>query len=684
MIQTLALCVLLLIANGAVPAQTRAEKRTEPALGSGIDLRYTDPTVRPQDDLYRAVNGKWLDTFELPADKARYGSFDRLREDTEQQLKVIIEDAARSANAPPGSETQKIRDLYASFMGEAKLEELGIRPLAAQLARVDALQDKADVVALIGQLNVLRIDTPYRPIVHQDNRDSTRYVVDLRQGGLGLPDRDYYLEEKFGKTRTQYVAHLEKVLRMAGDREAANSAQRILALETEMAKAQWTRVENRDPVKTYNKMTLPQLADLAPGVDWKRWLADAGISSDTQARIDYVNVGQPSYLARFAALLADTPLPVWKAYFRWRILNDAAPYLSRAYVDEAFTFQQTMLRGTPQNRPRWTRAVEFVDAAIGEGLGKLYVERHFPPESKARMEALVASLLAAYRESIDALDWMSQETKTQAQAKLNKMTPKIGYPKRWRDYTGLVVTADDLVGNWMRAQAFEYRRNIAKLGKPIDRDEWTMRTHTVNAYYNRERNEIVFPAAILQPPFFNVAADDAVNYGGIGGVIGHEISHGFDDGGSRFDGDGNLHQWFTTEDLKRFKGRTQALVAQYDHYEPVPGFHVNGALTLGENVADNSGLAIAYHAYKLALAGKTAPVIDGLTGEQRLYYGWAQVWRGKSRELEAIRLIKVDPHSPQAVRGRAPVRNQPGFYEAFGVKEGDKMYLPPEQRVKLW
>ena len=650
------------------------------SLGSGIDLTYVDPSVRPQDDFYRAVNGKWLDTFEMPVDKARYGSFDKLREDTELQLRAIVEDLAKSVDTGPGSEAQKIRDLYNSFMNEAKIEEAGTKPLASLFARIDAVKNKDEVAALLASFNVLRIDAPFSPVVHQDNRDSSKYVVDLRQGGLGLPDRDYYLDDKFKDVRTRYATHVEKMLGMTGDRDAPTTAREVIALESGLAKVQWTRVENRDPVKTYNKVELTQLATLAPGVDWKRWLADSGVES----RVDYVIVAQPSYLTGFAKLLTDTPLPVWKAYFKWQLVNDAALYLPRAYVDEQFAFQDTVLRGTPENRPRWKRAVEFVDASIGEALGKLYVARHFPPENKARMEALVGNLLAAYRQSIDALDWMSLETKTEAKAKLAKFTPKIGYPTQWRDYTNLTVTRDDLVGNWMRAQEFEYRRNIAKLGKPIDRNEWGMRPQTVNAYYSREKNEIVFPAAILQPPFFNVAADDAVNYGGIGAVIGHEISHGFDDGGSRFDGDGNLHQWFTADDLKRFRDKTQALVAQYDKYEPVSGFHVNGALTLGENVADNSGLAIAYRAYKISLAGKSAPVIDGMTGEQRLYYGWAQVWRGKSRVPETIRLIKVDPHAPQQVRGLATLRNQPGFYEAFGVKEGDRMYLPPEQRITLW
>jgi len=677
-----AIALALIAGHGlaAEPASTATPADAPSILGSGIDLRYVDPSVRPQDDFYRAVNGKWLDTFEMPVDKARYGAFDKLREDTELQLKAIIEDVAKSTDAAQGSETQKIRDLYLSFMDEAKIEELGARPLASLFVRVDAARDRSDVAALMASLSTLRVDAPFFPFVHQDNRDSSKYIVDLRQSGLGLPDRDYYLDDKFSDVRARYAAHVEKMLGMAGERDAANAAREVVALETELAKAQWTRVENRDPVKTYNKVELAQLAVLAPGLDWKRWLADSGIDT----RIDYLIVAQPSYITAFAKLLADAPVPTWKLYLKWKLLNDAAPYLASAYVDERFAFQDSVLRGIPENRPRWKRGVEFVDASIGEALGKLYVARHFPAENMARMEKLVGNLLEAYRQSIDALDWMSSDTKKQAQAKLAKFSPKIGYPSRWRDYTSLAVSKNDLVGNWMRAQAFEYQRNIAKLGKPIDRTEWGMRPHTVNAYYSREKNEIVFPAAILQPPFFNVAADDAVNYGGIGAVIGHEISHGFDDGGSRFDGDGNLHQWFTADDLKRFKDKTQALVAQYDRYEPVPGFHVNGALTLGENVADNSGLAIAYEAYKLSLGGGSAPVFDGLTGEQRLYYGWAQVWRGKSREQETVRLIKVDPHAPQEVRGLAPLRNQPGFYRAFGVKEGDRMYLSPEERITLW
>ena len=494
--------------GSAVLAEPASAETTAgpPALAvSGIDLQYVDPSARPQDDFYRAVNGKWLDTFELPADKARYGAFDKLRDDTEEQLRRIVENVAGSTDAAPGSETQKIRDLYNSFMDEARLEERGITPLAALFARIDAVTDKAGLATLIAHFNSLRIAAPYRPVVHQDNRDSTKYVVDLRQSGLGLPDRDYYLEDQFKEVRAKYAAHVAKMLGMAGDGDAAKSARDIIALETELARVQWTRVENRDPVKTYNKLTLPQLAELAPAYDWRRWVDEAGIES----RVDHLIVGQPSYLAGFSKLVATTPLPVWKTYLKWKLLSDTAPYLSKSYVDESFAFNDTVLRGIPQNRARWKRGVEFVEQSMGEALGKLYVARHFPPENKARMEALVGNLLAAYRQSIDTLDWMSEDTRKEAQAKLAKFTPKIGYPKRWRDYDALVVAKDDLVGNRMRAQAFEYRRNIAKLGQPIDRDEWGMTPQTVNAYYNPERNEIVFPAAILQPPFFNVAADDA-------------------------------------------------------------------------------------------------------------------------------------------------------------------------------
>jgi putative endopeptidase len=666
-------------AAGPAKTETAAMNATIPV--SGVDLQYVDSAVRPQDDLYRALNGKWLDTFEIPADKAHYGVFDELRDRTLEKLRGIVENISRSADVTPGADTQKIRDLYNSFIDEAKLEALSLKPLAAEFARIDALTDKKEIPALIGHFNRIGIAAPYTLQVRQDSsRDSSKYIVDLGQSGLGLPDREYYLDDKFKDARVKYVVHVEKMLGMAGDQDAAISAKNILALETAMANVQWTSLENRDPVRTYNKIEIAKLAGLAPGYDWKRWLNEAGI----EGKVAYLSVSQPSYITGFSNLVATTPLPVWKNYFKWRLLSDAAPYLSKAYVDECFAFNGTVLRGIPQNLPRWRRGVAFIEASIGEGLGKLYVEKYFPPENKARMDALVGNLLAAYRQSIDSLDWMGLETRKEAQAKLAKLTPKIGYPVKWRDYSTLVVTKDDLLGNRMRAQAFKYTRNIGKLGKPIDRDQWGMTPQTVNAYYSPERNEIVFPAAILQPPLFNVDADDAVNYGSIGAVIGHEIGHAFDDEGGQFDGDGYLRPWLTQDDVKNFKAKTQALVAQYEAYEPVPGFHLNGALTLRENVADNAGLAIAYKAYKLSLSGREPPVIDGLTGAQRLYYGFAQVWRAKSREPETIRLLEVDPHSLEGVRGIAPLRNQAGFYEAFDVKEGDKMYLTPGQRVIIW
>jgi putative endopeptidase len=480
--------------------------------------------------------------------------------------------------------------------------------------------------------------------------------------------------------RAKFLVHVQTMLEMAGDANSGRSAAGILKLETAMAGLQWTRVANRDPEKTYNKTQVADLARLMPGFEWHAYLEDCGLLDKT----GYVIVRQPSYFNGLDRLMTDTPVSVWKSYFKWHQLAAAAPYLSKAFVDERFAFYGTVLRGIPQNRPRWKRSMDALDGAMGEAIGRLYVAKYFPPQNKARMEALVQTLLEAYRRDIDTLEWMSPATKQGAQAKLTKLVTKIGYPNAWRDYSDLAISRDDLWGNVVRANEFEYRRGVNKLGRPIDRNEWFMTPQTVNAYYNPVMNEIVFPAAILQPPFFNAGADDAVNYGGIVAVIGHEVSHGFDDKGSQYDADGNLRDWFTPEDHAKFAARTKALVAQYDAYEPVAGYHVNGELTLGENIGDNSGLALAYKAYQLALAGKSAPVIDGFTGDQRFYLGWAQVWRGKVREDQAIEAIKVDPHSPPAVRGTAPLVNQPGFYAAYGLKSGDKLYLPPEQRVIIW
>jgi putative endopeptidase len=672
-----------------------AEAAAHPAaLLSGVDAQYVDHSVRPQDDLYRYWNGKWLDSFQLPADKATYGAFTFIDDTTQEQLRAIVDGLVQTETQAQGhrmvedgvgsadAEVRKIADLYQSFMDEPRLEALGIKPLQAEFAAIDAIADRDEIPALIAHLNRIGAAAPYDLDINQDARNSLQYAVIIHQSGLGMPDRDYYLKDdaKLKETRAKYLAHIGKMLGMAGDAEAEAHAAAILELETALAQAQWTRVENRDPIKTYNKTAIADLPKLMPGYDWPRYVR----GSDIAGKVDAVIVTQPSYFSALDKLMTATPLPVWKAYFKWHVLSAAAQYLSKPFVDERFAFRGTVLSGIPENRVRWKRGIELIDDAMGEALGKRYVEKYFPPQNKARMEALVRNLLDAYRRDIDTLDWMGPDTKKGAQAKLAKLVTKIGYPETWRDYGTLRISREDLWGNVVRANEFEYRRDIDKLGKPVDRAEWHMTPQTVNAYYNPRMNEIVFPAAILQPPFFNVQADDAVNYGGIGAVIGHEISHGFDDQGSQYDADGNLHDWFTQEDHDKFAAKTRVLVAQYNAYEPVPGFHVNGELTLGENIADNSGLAIAYKAYQLSLAGRAAPVIDGLTGDKRLYLGWVQVWRGKVREAEAIQRVKADPHSPPAVRGTAPVVNQAGFYAAFGVKEGDKMYLPPERRVNIW
>jgi len=674
LLSTLALSLMTAYAGAAA---------ADPAPVSGIDTQYIDASVRPQDDFYRHLNGEWLKVTQIPEDKSSWGTFAKLRDDVLPQLRGIIETAEADKARKAGSDAQKIGDLYASFMDEKKLETLGAKPLAGELNRIRAIKDKKAFPMLIAHLSELGVSTPYGVYVSQDARESTRYAVGISQSGLGLPDRDYYLKKDDAKmvdTLAKYEAHVAKILALGGDKHAAASAKAIVALETALAEVQWTKVENRDPVKRYNKTEIVKLSALAPGYDWQHALAAAGVAS----KVDYVIVNQPSYLAGFNTLLEKTDLATWKSYFEWQLLRRASPYLSKDFSDASFDFYSTVLTGVEVKPPRWKSAVGLVEGSLGEVLGKLYVGQYFPPERKARMEELVKNLLASYKTSIDTLDWMSPETKKEAQAKLAKFTPKIGYPNKWRDYSSLAIVRGDLVGNVLRASAFGHQRMISKLGKPIDREEWGMTPQTINAYYNPSMNEIVFPAAILQPPFFDAKADDAVNYGAIGAVIGHEISHGFDDKGSQSDGDGNLRDWWSKQDRANFKAKADALTKQYDGYSPIEGYNVNGSLTLGENIADNSGVAIAYKAYKLSLGGKPAPVIDGLTGDQRFYMGFAQVWRSKTRDKQQIVLIKTDPHSPGQFRANGTMVNQPGFYEAFGVKPGDKMYVAPEQRVIIW
>jgi putative endopeptidase len=653
------------------------------AMNSGIETQYIDSSVRPQDDFYRYVNGRWLATTDIPPDRPAYGTATKLFDDSQRQLREIVEAAAKNANAAPGSNESRIGTLYNSFVDVPRIERLGITPLAGEFARIEAIQSKRDIPALIAHLQQLGVTVPYSLSVHLDSNDSTRYAFDVQQDGLGLPDRDYYLRDDattLRLIRRQYQAHVAATLARLGDHNASQEAAAIVALETALAGAQWAKSDNLDPQRTYNKVQLAELGSIAAGYDWHRYMVAAGIDG----KVSYLILSQPSYLQGFGKVLATTSLAIWKAYFRWHLVSDFAPYLSQAYVDEAFAFYGTALQGVPDNQPRWKRALMLVDQAIGQGLGKLYVEKYFPEQSKLQAELLVRNLLEAYRQDIGTLEWMGPETKAQALVKLSRITIKIGYPDRWRDYSALKFREDDLVGNVMRAMIFEYQRNIDKLGKPVDRTEWESTPQAVNASYNPRMNEIVFPAAILHAPFFDATADDAANYGGIGMVMGHEISHAFDDQGSQYDGDGNLRSWWTTEDRARFDAKTRPLVAEYSAFMPIRGRHLNGELTLNENIADNAGLAIAYKAYKLSLAGHTGPVINGLTGDERFYMGFAQAWREKVRDVFAIELIQSDPHAISYDRVIGTLVNQAGFYETFGVKPGDKMYVPPDQRVVIW
>ncbi|RUL88688.1 M13 family metallopeptidase [Tautonia sociabilis] len=663
----------------------RAEPPADPettsdSLRSGIDLSHADPSVRPQDDLFRHVNGSWLDTAEIPADRAVDGSFYTLRDEAEAHLRAIIERAA-SADAEPGSEAQKVGDLFASFMDEQRIEALGLDPIRDELAMVDAIGSKDDFIRALGELGRLGVDGLFGGYVDTDAKQSDRYALNLFQGGLGLPDESYYRDETFAKVRDAYVDHIARMFELAGIAEPRAKAEQVMELETTLSRHHWDRVRSRDATLTYNKKDLDALAELSPGFDWPRFFDSYGAGGVTE-----VIVAQPSYFEAMAGLLDEIPLDRWKTWLSWNVLSRFAPYLSAPFVAEDFSFYGTVLTGAEENRPRWKRGVQAVEVALGEAVGKLYVEEHFPPEAKARMRELVANLIEAYRQGISGLDWMGEETKRKALEKLATFNPKIGYPDSWRDYSALEIRPDDLVGNMQRATAFEVDRNLAKLGSPVDRGEWFMTPQTVNAYYNPGMNEIVFPAAILRPPFFNMEADDAVNYGAIGAVIGHEIGHGFDDQGSKYDGAGNMNNWWTDADREEFEARAEKLIEQYNGFSPaqLPDQHVNGALTIGENIGDLGGLTIAHRAYRLSLGGEEPPVIDGLTGDQRFFMGWAQVWRTKYRDAELSRRLATDPHSPAEFRCNGVLRNMPEFHEAFGVKEGDALYLPPEERVKIW
>jgi len=666
MLRKLALLAALLLCAASSLAQQR----------SGLALSSIDPGVRPQDDLWRFANGKWLARTEIPNDRAGWDTFAALRDTTQGQLRDLLEGLSASTDG----ERRKLSDLYASFMDEKTVEAAGLAALKSEMERIKALDDKADLPALFAHLVPLQVRTPWILYVEPDERTPTTYAAHLTQGRLTLPDRDYYLRDDphFQKVRAALRGHIVKLLTLAGESVTNTDADAVIALETALAHLQWTRVQNRDPLKTYNKRLVADLPALTKDGGWRPYFSTAGVT------VDSLVVGQPSYFEGLHKVIDETPLATWRIYLTFGLVSVFAEYLPKAFVDEDFDFDQHILRGVPENQPRWKRGVGLVDRVMSFALGHLYVDRHFPPANKAHAEALIGNLTAVYAESLATLDWMGDDTRREALAKLRAIQPKIGYPEKWRSYEGLTIRRDDLAGNVMRGRQFNHAFWIAKLGQPVDRAEWDTPPQIVNAFYNATRNEIVFPAGILQPPFFDAGADDAANYGGIGTVIGHEISHAFDDEGSRYDGAGVLRNWWTAADRERFEARTKRMVQQYDAYSPIEGYHVNGALTLGENVADNAGLAMAVRAYRHALNGKTAPMLDGYTGEQRLFIAFAQIWKMKVREAAQIERLKTDPHSPGQFRTDGAAVNQSAFADAFELRPGDAMYRAPEDRISLW
>jgi putative endopeptidase len=656
----------------------------EEPLESGIVRDELDPGVRPQDDLYRHVNGKWIDRTEIPADKARYGSFYVLAEEAEKAVRDIITEAQ---SADPGTEERKFGDLYASYMNEERVNELGAEPLEPALAEVDAISDIPSFLETLGRLERQGVSGFFQLYIDNDPGNPERYIALFEQGGLGLPDESYYREEKFADIRTAYVAYLEKMFGLAGLTDAAASAKRVAELETTIAASHWDNVESRDSEKTYNLTTWHALviaaSDATDGPDLNRWLDSLDAPDGV---FDELVLRQPSFLDGVAAALNAGNLEKWTDWLRWQVIRSSAAYLSDDFVEANFDFYGRTLTGTPELRARWKRGVSLVEGAMGEAVGRIYVARHFPDAAKTAMDVLVANLVEAYRQSITGLTWMTDATRRRALEKLDKFTPKIGYPVKWRDYSTLSIGAGDLIGNVRATSEFEFQRELGKIGKPLDRDEWFMTPQTINAYYNPGFNEIVFPAAILQFPFFDEKRDAAANYGAIGAVIGHEIGHGFDDQGSKYDGDGRLTDWWTAEDRAAFEKLTGSLIEQYNALAPlqVPDHHVNGALTIGENIGDLGGLSIAWKAYLISLDGEQPPVIDGFTGAERFFLSWAQAWQLKARNEEVIRLISIDPHSPNEFRCNQIVRNIDGFYETFAVTESDRLWLDPEERVTIW
>lgn len=645
---------------------------------SGIDQSTFAAEFRAQDDLFLHVNGRWLENNPIPADRAAIGSFFTLRDSSEEAVRSIIETAAQTQHDPLA---KKIGDLYASFMAEQRINAAGFGPIADTLNAVYATEDVDGIVTLLAKLQRSGTSGLIGFYVYNDPGDPSRYLFQIQQSGLGLPDEAYYREAKSADLRLQYQAHVGRMLSLAGRADAEDAAARVFALETALAAGHWDKVTLRDPQKRYNLLSYDAALELFPQLGL--WLAELGVS---EAQSSEIIVATPDFFRVAAELLTDRPLRDWQDWLAMRVISSAAAYLSEEFVTEDFAFYGTTLSGTTENKERWKRGTALVEDALGEAVGQLYVAEHFPPAHKAQMETLVAGLIEAYRQSIEALDWMSETTKAKALEKLSKFVPKIGYPEVWRDYSALEIVADDVLGNLARAAAFELERQLARIGQPIDRSEWLMTPQTVNAYYNPTMNEIVFPAAILQPPFFDAAADDAANFGGIGAVIGHEIGHGFDDQGSQYDGDGALNNWWTDQDRTAFEARTAKLVAQYDALSPIaaPEERVNGKLTLGENIGDLGGLSIAYKAWQLALDGQPAAEIDGLAGTERFFFAWASCWQSKNRPEDAVKRIAIDPHSPASWRCNQVVKNLAEFHQEFGTAPGDGLWLDPAERVSIW
>jgi putative endopeptidase len=687
------LTITLAIAIGLYGCQQEAEQvsttvkpESSPApavveLVSGIDKSGFDESVLPQDDFFAYVNGTWIKNTEIPADRALWGTFYALRDQSNKDIRTLVEEVSATEDLQNGTPAQKIRDFYNSYMDVEKSTMLGAEAIRPELTEIAAASSLDDIYRLFSTLGVYGVGSPIGGYIFSDEKDPSTNVVYLAQAGLTLPDRDYYLkdDEQFVKGRQLYLDYVTSIFTQAGLENGAGRAENLLALETKLAEVQWTKEENRNPVNSYNPKTLTELKEMAPKINWDINLEAAGVS----ARDRYI-VSQPSFFEAADDILAEADLDVLKDYLTFQTLSSFSPVLGDDFFNLWFGFFRKGLSGVSESQPQWKRAVNATNGNMGELLGQLYVDRHFQPESKERMDTLIQNLIKAYEKSIIELDWMSEETKQQALVKLSKFTPKIGYTENWRDYSKMDIATGDLVGNIKSAAEFEYNRNLNKLDTPVDKGEWFMNPQSVNAYYNPVWNEIVFPASILQPPFFNVNADDAVNYGGIGAVIGHEIGHGFDDQGRQYDGDGNLSDWWTEDDAEKFDERKNALAAQYDGYVVLDGLTINGQFTSGENIGDLGGLSIAYLAYKMSLNGEEAPVIDGLTGDQRFFLGWAQVWRSKSRDEETKQRLTTDPHSPAKFRANGAAVNVPAFYEAFDVKEGDGMYLAPEERVKIW